>query len=73
MNWLSTGRGPVARNLHRGERAQEEAFSSVFMRVRRTAPMFTFNSSRRFVNEKYGISTDICWFRPKVCRNSPIF
>jgi hypothetical protein len=29
------------------------------MRVRRTAPMFTFNLPARFVNVKSAISTDI--------------
>jgi hypothetical protein len=31
------------------------------MRVRRTAPMFTFNLLESFVNVKSAISTDICW------------
>jgi hypothetical protein len=32
------------------------------MRVRRTAPMFTFNLRERFVNGKLPLSTDICGF-----------
>src|SRR6202034_1171657 len=47
--------------------------SPVFMRVRRTAPMFTFNLLERFVNDKSPISTDICGVLPKLFPYRPIF
>jgi hypothetical protein len=45
----------------------------MFMRVRRTSPMFTFNLSERLVNGKSAISTDICWFFPYFFDFGPVF
>jgi hypothetical protein len=68
---------PLAASRYVFQRTQPEALrgrqSPVFMRVRRTAPMFTFNLPERFVNDKSPISTDICWFFPKLFRLKPIF
>jgi len=43
------------------------------MRVRRTAPRFTFNLSKRFVNAKFIVSTDIYGGLADLTDFSPIF
>jgi hypothetical protein len=41
-----------------------DACSSMFMRVRRTVPQFTFGFSERFVNRISLVSTGFFWFLP---------
>jgi hypothetical protein len=45
----------------------------VFMRVRRTAPMFTFNLPEPVVNAQLAISTDICGLSSQLFLFQPIF
>ncbi|WP_188552615.1 hypothetical protein [Edaphobacter dinghuensis] len=44
-----------------------DACSSMFMRVRRTVPQFTFGFSARFVNRISSVSTGFFGFLPVLC------
>lgn len=67
---------PLTASRYIVQRTEPEALrggqSPVFMRVRRTAPMFTFNLPERFVNVKSPISTDICGVSLKLFPYRPI-
>ena len=54
-------------------RISTQRLSPVFTRVRRTAPMFTFNLPETFVNDKSAISTDICGVLPEMFLFRPGF
>jgi hypothetical protein len=54
------GVSPIARNLHRSAMPYGSGRNASVHAGAENRAEFTFNPLQRFVNAKYGISTDIC-------------